>query len=241
MEILKNFKSRLNYDKLNFIVIPAITMTGHPRHSEISMLIEILLVFTVISIAPSILIMMTSFIRIVVVLSFLRTSLGLTTEPPNQVIVGLSLFLTLFIMAPIIGKIYHNSYIPYAKKEIGIKKAYKKGIKPLRTFMLRQTRLKDLELFSKMANITKINSPQDVPTYVLIPAFIVSELTTAFEISFLIYLPFLVIDLVVSSLLMSMGMLMLPPTMISLPFKLMLFVLVNGWYLVVGSLVQSFR
>ncbi|MHB8231580.1 MAG: flagellar type III secretion system pore protein FliP [bacterium] len=216
-------------------------MTGRPAHSEVSMLIQILLIFTVISIAPSILIMMTSFVRIVVVLSFLRTSLGLTTEPPNQVIIGLSLFLTFFIMAPVINKVYKNAYVPYTKGSIGIKGAYKTGIKPIRGFMLKQTRLKDLGLFVKMAKIKNIRSPKDVPTYVLIPAFIVSELTTAFEISFLIYLPFLIIDLVVSSLLMSMGMLMLPPTMISLPFKLMLFVMVNGWYLVIGSLVQSFK
>ena len=235
MEILKNFKNT------TLLALPAITMTGHPHHSEVSMLIQILLIFTVISIAPSILIMMTSFVRIVVVLSFLRTSLGLTTEPPNQVIIGLSLFLTFFIMAPVINKIYKHAYIPYTKREIGINRAYKTGLKPLRSFMLKQTQMKDLELFVKMAKIKHIKSPHDVPTYVLIPSFITSELTTAFEVSFLIYLPFLIIDLVVSSLLMSMGMLMLPPTMISLPFKLMLFVLVNGWYLVIGSLVQSFR
>ncbi len=235
MEILTKFKNT------SLLALPAITMTGHPHHSEVSMLIQILLIFTVISIAPSILIMMTSFIRIVVVLSFLRTSLGLTTEPPNQVIIGLSLFLTFFVMAPVINNVYKNAYIPYTKKEIGINKAYKEGLKPIRHFMLKQTRMKDLELFVKMSKIKHIASPNKVPTYVLIPAFITSELTTAFEISFLIYLPFLVIDLVVSSLLMSMGMLMLPPTMISLPFKLMLFVLVNGWYLVIGSLIQSFK
>ncbi|MHB1680741.1 MAG: flagellar type III secretion system pore protein FliP [bacterium] len=205
------------------------------------MLIQILLIFTVVSIAPSILIMMTSFVRIVVVLSFLRTSLGVQQMPPNQVIIGLSLFLTFFVMAPVINNIYHNAYIPYTNNKIGIKKAYARGVKPLKKFMLRQTRIKDLELFVKMAKIKKIQSPKDVPMYVLVPAFVISELTTAFEISFLIYLPFLIIDLVVSSLLMSMGMMMLPPTMISLPFKLMLFVLVNGWYLIVGSLVQSFK
>ena len=232
---LKSFRNS------SLLALPAITMTGHPQHSQVSMLIQILLIFTVISIAPSILIMMTSFVRIVVVLSFLRTSLGLTTEPPNQVIIGLSLFLTFFIMAPVINSVYKNAYIPYAKGFIGIKKAYKIGIQPVRGFMLKQTRLKDLELFVKMSKLKNIKSPKNVPTYVLIPAFIVSELTTAFEISFLIYLPFLIIDLVISSLLMSMGMLMLPPTMISLPFKLMLFVMVNGWYLVIGSLVQSFH
>ncbi len=233
--ILKNFRNSA------LIALPGITFAGHANHAEVSTLIQILLIFTVISIAPSILIMMTSFVRIVVVLSFLRTSLGLTTEPPNQVIIGLSLFLTFFIMAPVIGKTYKNAYIPYTKGRIGIQKAYKEGIKPFRGFMLKQTRLKDLALFVKMAKIKSVASPRDVPTYVLIPAFMVSELTTAFEISFLIYLPFLIIDLVVSSLLMSMGMLMLPPTMISLPFKLMLFVMVDGWYLIIGSLVQSFK
>ena len=235
MATLKSFKNS------SLLALPAITMTGHPQHSQVSMLIQILLIFTVISIAPSILIMMTSFVRIVVVLSFLRTSLGLSTEPPNQVIIGLSLFLTFFIMAPVINSVYKNAYIPYTKGSIGIKKAYKTGMRPVRGFMLKQTRLKDLELFVKMSKLKNIRSPKDVPTYVLIPAFIVSELTTAFEISFLIYLPFLILDLVVSSLLMSMGMLMLPPTMISLPFKLMLFVMVNGWYLLIGSLVQSFK
>ena len=235
MAVLKSFKNS------SLLALPAITMTGHPQHSQVSMLIQILLIFTVISIAPSILIMMTSFVRIVVVLSFLRTSLGLSTEPPNQVIIGLSLFLTFFIMAPVINSVYKNAYIPYTKGSIGIKKAYKTGMRPVRGFMLKQTRLKDLELFVKMSKLKNIRSPKDVPTYVLIPAFIVSELTTAFEISFLIYLPFLILDLVVSSLLMSMGMLMLPPTMISLPFKLMLFVMVNGWYLLIGSLVQSFK
>ncbi len=235
MAFLKNFKNS------SLLTLPAISMTGSSHHSEVSMLIQILLIFTVISIAPSILIMMTSFVRIVVVLSFLRTSMGLTTEPPNQVIIGLSLFLTFFIMAPVINKVYKNAYVPYSNGQLGIKRAYKAGIKPVRGFMLRQTRVKDLELFVKMAKIKRVYSPKDVPTYVLIPAFIVSELTTAFEISFLIYLPFLIIDLVVSSLLMSMGMLMLPPTMISLPFKLMLFVMVNGWYLVIGSLMHSFK
>jgi flagellar biosynthetic protein FliP len=237
MKILK--KIRLN--GTNLIALPVIALTKHPHHSEVSMLIQILLIFTVVSIAPSILIMMTSFVRIVVVLSFLRTSLGVQQMPPNQVIIGLSLFLTFFVMAPVINNIYHNAYIPYTSNKIGIKKAYALGVKPLKKFMLRQTRMKDLELFVKMAKIKKIQSPKDVPMYVLVPAFVISELTTAFEISFLIYLPFLIIDLVVSSLLMSMGMMMLPPTMISLPFKLMLFVLVNGWYLVVGSLVQSFK
>ena len=237
MKILK--KIRLN--GTNLIALPVIALTKHPHHSEVSMLIQILLIFTVVSIAPSILIMMTSFVRIVVVLSFLRTALGVQQMPPNQVIIGLSLFLAFFVMAPVINKIYHNAYIPYTNNKIGIKKAYTLGVKPLKKFMLRQTRMKDLELFVKMAKIKKIKSPKNVPMYVLVPAFVISELTTAFEISFLIYLPFLIIDLVVSSLLMSMGMMMLPPTMISLPFKLMLFVLVNGWYLVVGSLVQSFK
>jgi flagellar biosynthetic protein FliP len=237
MEILRKIK----LNGANLIALPVIAITKHPHHSEVSALIQILLIFTVVSIAPSILIMMTSFVRIVVVLSFLSTSMGTQNMPPNQVIIGLSLFLTFFVMAPVIGNIYHNAYIPYTNKKIGITQAYKRGVKPLKKFMLRQTRTKDLGLFVRMAKLKKVKSPQDVPMYVLVPAFVISELTTAFEISFLIYLPFLVIDLVVSSLLMSMGMMMLPPTMISLPFKLMLFVLVNGWYLVVGSLVQSFK
>ena len=167
-----------SFKNTSLLALPAITMTGHAPHSQVSMLIQILLIFTVISIAPSILIMMTSFVRIVVVLSFLRTSLGLTTEPPNQVIIGLSLFLTFFIMAPVISSVYKNAYVPYTKGFIGIKKAYKIGIQPVRGFMLKQTRLKDLELFVKMSKIKNIKSPKDVPTYVLVPAFIVSELIT---------------------------------------------------------------
>jgi flagellar biosynthetic protein FliP len=184
--------------------------------------------------------MMTSFTRVVIVLSFLRQSLGAQQMPPNQVIVGLSLFLSLFIMAPTWTRIQNDAVNPYLEEKIDQKTAFSKAEAPLREFMFAQTREKDLELFLTMSKMKKPETREDVPTYVLIPSFIVSELNTAFQMGFMLYLPFLVIDMVVSSILMAMGMMMLPPMTISLPFKLLLFVLVDGWGLVVGSIVKSF-
>jgi flagellar biosynthetic protein FliP len=183
---------------------------------------------------------MTSFTRVVIVLSFLRQSLGAQQMPPNQVIVGLSLFLSLFIMAPTWTRIQNDAVNPYLEEKIDQKTAFSKAEAPLREFMFAQTREKDLELFLTMSKMKKPETREDVPTYVLIPSFIVSELNTAFQMGFMLYLPFLVIDMVVSSILMAMGMMMLPPMTISLPFKLLLFVLVDGWGLVVGSIVKSF-
>ena len=195
---------------------------------------------TVLSLAPAILIMMTSFTRIVVVLSFLRQSLGTAQMPPNQLIVGLALFLSFFVMAPVIKTISNDAVEPFLNEKIDQKMAYERAEKPLREFMFAQTREKDLELFLSLSKMAKPNNRDEVPTYVLVPSFVISELKTAFQIGFMLYLPFLVLDLVVATVLMAMGMMMVPPMMISLPFKLLLFVLVDGWELVVGSLVKSF-
>ncbi|HEY8278950.1 MAG TPA: flagellar type III secretion system pore protein FliP [Bdellovibrionota bacterium] len=202
--------------------------------------LRILILFTVLSLAPAILIMMTSFTRIVVVLSFLRQALATQNMPPNQLIIGLSLFLTFFVMSPVWQNINTNALGPYMAEKISQDEAIARAEAPLRVFMFKQTREKDLMLFTELARITKPQTRKDVPTWVLIPAFMVSELKTAFQIGFMLYLPFLIIDMVVASVLMAMGMMMLPPVVISLPFKLLLFVLVDGWELVIGSLVRSF-
>jgi flagellar biosynthetic protein FliP len=215
---------------------------GNPEPSQVAMTVELFLLLTVLSLAPAILVMMTSFTRIVVVLSFLRQALGTAQVPPNQVLIGLSLFLTFFIMAPVWQTMNRTAITPYLAKRISSDEALDKGLKPVREFMFRQVREKDLAMFERIAHMVKSPATRDeIPTYVLIPAFVVSELSTAFEMGFLIYLPFLILDVVVSSVLMSMGMMMLPPTVVSLPFKILLFVLVDGWNLIVGSLVQSFH
>lgn len=216
-------------------------LTPSDKPKDVAGTLQLLGLITVISLAPSIAVMVTSFTRIVVVLSFLRSSLGTQQIPPGQVIVALALFLTFFTMFPTFSQIKKVSWDPYINQEITFQEAIDRGIKPLREFMFRQTRERDLALFVKLSKIPRPNTQEDVPTYVLIPAFMISELTTAFQMGFMLYLPFLVIDMVVASILMAMGMLMLPPVMISLPFKLLLFVLVDGWSLVVNSLVQSFR
>lgn len=224
------------------IIVPEISLgvkkATSPQEAVASL--QILFLLTVLSLAPAILIMTTSFTRIIVVLSFVRSALSTQQTPPNQVLVGLALFLTFFVMAPTWQQVNTQAIQPYLKGEINQEQAIKKGLKPIRTFMFRQTREKDLALFVKMANIKKPRTYDDVPTHVLVPAFIISELKTAFEIGFMIYIPFVIIDMIVASALMSMGMLMLPPMMISLPFKILLFVLVDGWHLVVKSLISSF-
>jgi len=203
--------------------------------------IQILILLTVLTLAPSILIMMTSFTRIIIVLSFIRNALGLQQTPPNQVLIGLALFLTFFIMAPIGSQIKDNAIQPFLKEEINQEVAYKRAMEPVREFMFKQTRDKDLALFINIAKIDNIKDLKEIPDRVIIPAFIISELKTAFEIGFVIYIPFLVIDMVVSSTLMSMGMMMLPPVIISLPFKILLFILVDGWNLIAKSLVLGFK
>jgi flagellar biosynthetic protein FliP len=202
--------------------------------------VRILILFTILSLAPALLIMMTSFTRIVVVLSFLRQALATQNMPPNQLIIGLSLFLTFFTMAPVWQDINTNSLGPYMAEKITQEEAIARAETPLRGFMFKQIREKDLLLFLELARVKKPQVRKDVPTWVLIPSFMVSELKTAFQIGFMLYLPFLIIDMVVASVLMAMGMMMLPPVVISLPFKLLLFVLVDGWELVIGSLVRSF-
>lgn len=208
--------------------------------AEVSVLIQILFLLTVLSLAPAILLMMTSFIRLVVVFSFLRQALGLHQMPPNQVLIGLSLFLTFYIMTPVWQGVRHNALTPYMEKKISQEKAMEEAMKPVRKFMLGQTREKDVALFLSIAKAPRPHQMEEIPTTVLIPAFMISELKTAFQMGFILFLPFLVIDMVVSSVLLSMGMMMLPPVMISLPFKILLFVLVDGWHLVVGSMVRSF-
>jgi flagellar biosynthetic protein FliP len=203
--------------------------------------VQIFLLLTVLSLAPAILVLMTSFTRIVVVLSFVRNALGTQQLPPTQVIIGLSLFLTFFVMMPTFSDVNTNALQPYMKNEITKEQALTNAEQPLRAFMLKQTREKDLQLFVNMSKIEKPKTYRDIPTYVLIPAFVISELKTAFQMGFAIFIPFMIIDMIVASTLMSMGMMMLPPMMISLPFKILLFVLVDGWSLVVESLVTSFR
>ncbi|MBE9609962.1 flagellar type III secretion system pore protein FliP [Chitinilyticum piscinae] len=202
--------------------------------------IQTLLFITALGFLPAILLMMTAFTRIVIVLSLLRQALGTMQSPPNQVIVGLSLFLTFFIMGPVFDRIYTEAYQPYAEEKISFNEALVKGSVPLKDFMLKQTRQKDLAFFLEVSGSAKPQGPEDVSLKVLVPAFVTSELKTAFQIGFLIIIPFLIIDLVVASVLMGMGMMMVSPMIISLPFKLMLFVLVDGWTLLMGSLVQSF-
>jgi flagellar biosynthetic protein FliP len=202
--------------------------------------VQLLLLVGGITLVPALLFTVTGFTRILVVLGFIRSGLGTPTAPPNQVLVGIALFLTLFVMAPTFKAVKEDAIDPLSKDQITQSQAFERGQKPIREFMFRQTRDKDLALFVKLSKIEAPKTRADVPTHVVIPAFIISELKTAFQIGFLIFLPFLVIDLVVSSTLMSMGMIMLPPILISLPFKILLFVLVDGWNLIMRSLVQSF-
>ncbi len=203
--------------------------------------VQILLLIGGLTLVPAVLFTVTGFSRILIVLGFIRTAIGTTTAPPNQVLVGIALFLTIFVMSPTIGAIKRDAVEPLSAHEISTTTAIERAEQPLREFMFRQTRPQDIELFVSLAHDKQPHTRAEVPTEVLIPAFIVSELKIAFEIGFLIFLPFLIIDLIVSSVLMSMGMIMLPPTFISLPFKILLFVLVDGWDLVIKALVQSFH
>ena len=202
--------------------------------------VQLLLLFTVLALAPTILVMMTPFTRIVIVLGFIRQALGSQQAPPNQVLVGMALFMTLFISMPAFQEANDKSLQPFLKKQISQEQAFEAGLQPFRRFMLKQVRQSDLELYLSLAKLKRPDKPEDVPTHVLIPAFITSELKTSFLIGFLVYIPFLVIDMVVASTLMSMGMMMLPPTIISMPFKLILFVLIDGWNILSQALIGSF-
>ncbi len=215
-----------------------LTPTTDP--AEVATTLEVLFLLTVLSLAPAILIMLTSFTRTVIVLSFLKQAIGTQQMPSNQIIVGLSLFLTFFIMSPVFQKVHKNALQPYMQKKIGYEEAFEKGIAPIKSFMLSQTREKDLSLFIFLSKEQRPRTHADISMPVLIPSFVISELKTAFEMGFFIFIPFLIVDMVVASVLLSMGMMMLPPVMISLPFKLLLFIMVDGWYLVIGSIAKSF-
>ena len=218
-----------------------LSLSTNSDETSLSGTLQILLIITVISLAPSILVMVNSFTRIIIVLHFVRTAIGTQSSPPNNVLIGLSLFLTLFIMSPVIAQIKTEAYDPLVAEEITQQEALERGIQPLREFMLKQTRQDDLRLFMDIAKIEPVESVDELSITIIIPAFIISELRAAFIIGFLIYVPFIVIDMVVSSVLMSMGMMMLPPTTISMPFKILLFILADGWNLVIGQLVNSFN
>ena len=222
-------------------VLPALTVTTTPDGgTQYSVTMQILLLMTAMSFLPAMIIMLTSFTRIIVVLSILRQAIGLQQTPSNQVLIGISMFMTFFIMAPVFDKIYDEAVKPYIAETMNIEQAFNIGKEPIKTFMLAQTRVTDLDTFIEISGYQNINSPEDVPMSVLIPSFITSELKTAFQIGFMLFVPFLVLDLVVASILMAMGMMMLSPMIVSLPFKIMLFVLVDGWSLVMGTLANSF-
>jgi flagellar biosynthetic protein FliP len=222
--------------------VPAFTTAPGPGGGTTYTLpVQTLLLMTAFTFLPAALLMMTSFTRIIIVLSLLRQAIGTQTAPPNQVMVGLALFLTLFVMGPTFDKIYTEAYLPLQEDRIQMTEAMSRGAQPLKDFMVKQTRQSDLAMFVKMSRTPALQGPEDIPLRVLIPAFVTSELKTAFQIGFAIFIPFLIIDMVVASVLMSMGMMMMSPAVISLPFKMMLFVLVDGWQLLLGSLSQSFN
>ncbi len=222
-------------------ILPAVTVsTGADGSTQYSVTMQILLLMTALSFLPAMVIMLTSFTRIIVVLSILRQAIGLQQTPSNQVLIGISMFMTFFIMSPVIDKVYEQGVKPYMDETATIEQAFNAGKKPLMEFMLSQTRMTDLETFVEISGYKNISSPEEAPISVLIPAFITSELKTAFQIGFMLFVPFLVLDLVVASILMAMGMMMLSPMIVSLPFKIMLFVLVDGWGLVMGTLANSF-
>lgn len=220
--------------------LPIVTVTEEGGATQYSLTLQLLALMTLLSLLPALLLAMTSFIRIIIVLSLLRQALGTMQTPPNQVLLGIALFLTFFIMAPVFGTIYDTAILPYLNDELAIDAAIAAAEIPIRGFMLNQTRAEDIGMFVQIAGIEAIPAPDEVPFEILVPAFITSELKSAFIIAFMIYIPFVILDLIVASVLMSMGMMMLSPMMISMPFKLMLFVLVDGWTLIMGSLAGSF-
>ena len=222
-------------------VLPAITSTPAAGGGvQWSLSIQTLILLTSLTFLPALILMMTSFTRIIIVFSLLRHAMGTQTSPPNQVMVGLALFLTFFVMAPVGDRIYTEAYLPLAENKIGFQEALDKGAVPLRAFMLKQVRAADLATFTKVAKQTAPEKVEEIPMRILIPAFVTSELKTAFQIGFIVFIPFLIIDMIVASVLMSMGMMMMSPVIVALPFKIMLFVLVDGWNLLIGSLVLSF-
>ena len=230
--------SQYSYAELSPLTI--VTQTSQPEGQTWSLPVETLVFLTLLTFIPIILLLMTSFTRIIIVLGLLRSALGTQSAPPNQLILGIALFMTFFIMSPTVDKIYQDAYLPYSQQQITMQQSLMQASKPLREFMLGQTRESDLTLFVNMSHTGDIQTREDIPLRVLVPAFVVSELKTAFQIGFTLFIPFLVIDLVVASTLMALGMMMVPPATVSLPFKIMLFVLADGWHLLLGSLAQSF-
>lgn len=221
--------------------LPGITSTPGPGGSQTwSLSVQTMLLLTSLSFLPALLLTMTSFTRIIIVLGLLRNAIGAQSAPPNQILVGLSLFLTFFVMSPVFDKVYNDAYRPFSDNKITAELALDRGVQPFKQFMLKQTREADLALFARLARIAPMQTPDEVPLRILVPAFVISELKTAFQIGFTIFIPFLIVDLVIASVLMSMGMMMVPPATIALPFKLMLFVLVDGWQLLIGALAESF-
>jgi flagellar biosynthetic protein FliP len=225
------------------IPIPQVNIGVTPatKPSDVALSLQILLLLTVLTLAPTLLVLMTSFTRIIIVLSFVRTALGTQSNPPNQVLLGLAMFLTFFVMAPTITDVNKNALQPYLAQKITQAQALDRAQKPLRAFMFRQTREKDIAVFYSLSKEKRPAQQEDVPTYLLVPAFTISELKTAFEIGFAIYIPFIVIDMVVASVLLSMGMMMIPPVLISLPFKILIFLLIDGWNLTVSAIFSSFK
>lgn len=217
-----------------------IDVSTSDKPEDVSVTLQILLLMTVLSLAPAIMIMTTSYLRIIIVFSFIKSALGTAQMPPAQLLSGLALFITFFVMAPTWTKVHDEALKPYMDGKMSMEQAYDTGIEPVREFMFRNVRDEDLELFLGLAKVDKPNNRQEVATYILIPAFCISELRAGFIIGFFLFIPFLMVDMIVSSILMSMGMMMLPPMMISLPFKILLFILVDGWNLIIGSLVRSF-
>lgn len=221
--------------------LPAFNASPGPHGgTTYSLSVQTMLLLTMLSFLPAMLLMMTSFTRIIIVLSLLRQALGTATTPPNQVLVGLAMFLTFFVMSPVLDRAYNDGYKPFSDGSMPMEQAVQRGVAPFKTFMLKQTRETDLALFAKISKAPPMQGPEDVPLSLLVPAFVTSELKTGFQIGFTVFIPFLIIDMVVASVLMSMGMMMVSPSTVSLPFKLMLFVLVDGWQLLIGSLAQSF-
>ncbi|NMG17429.1 MULTISPECIES: flagellar type III secretion system pore protein FliP [Aromatoleum] len=221
--------------------LPAITGTPAPGGgTTYSLSVQTLLLLTSLSFLPAVVLMMTSFTRIIIVFALLRTAMGTQTSPPNQVLLGLALFLTFFVMSPVVERVYADAYLPMSQGTIGFDQALERGTVPVKAFMLKQVREPDLALFARLSKTPPVEKAEDLPMRVVVPAFVTSELKTAFQIGFVVFIPFLIIDMVVASVLMSMGMMMMSPVIVSLPFKIMLFVLVDGWTLLIGSLVQSF-
>jgi flagellar biosynthetic protein FliP len=233
-------KSESSQSRKSTLPLFSLSIADSENPDDLVPALRVVAILTILTLAPAILLLMSGFTRILIVLSFLRQALGSPTMPPNQILIGLSLFLTYFVMAPTTTRIYETAVVPYMERKLTSDEAIMKGVGPLRDFMMAQTRKDDLKLFFQLGKLPQPKTVEDVPMRVLIPSFVISELKAAFQIGFLVYLPFIVIDMIVSSVLMAMGMMMLPPTVVSLPLKIVLFVLVDGWSLIAGSLVKSF-